>query len=321
MTPVLVLAGGPDAEHDVSISSGRAIAEALGKSGRFDAHLVEFEDLTLDRLRGLPGEVVFPALHGAFGEGGTLQRMLDEDGRPYVGSGARASRAAIDKVLTKAIATSLGLPVLPTAILDPQDTGLGLDLPVVVKPVFEGSTIGLHVCRTREDWLAAHASAVRTGKPTMLEPHRAGREVTVGLVDWGAGLEALPLIEIVPADGLYDYDAKYSRDDTRYEVDPDVGEGVAARLASWTLRLADAMGIRDLCRADFILDDQGGAVFLEVNTMPGFTGHSLVPMAAAARGRGMPELCAALVDAALERSRRDVGKAQERQGQGRKATG
>ncbi len=132
---------------------------------------------------------------------------------------------------------------------------------------------------------------------------------------------SLPIIEIVPAEGLYDYEAKYTRDDTAYRIGPDLGSpGLAERLQSQTLALARAMGILDLCRADFILDDQGSAVFLEINTMPGFTSHSLVPMAAGASGRDLPSLCARLVDNALERSRRDGLHEQEKervgQGQG-----
>ena len=302
VTSVLVLSGGPDAEHDVSIDSGRTIADALRATKRFDVHLAAFDRLEESELRAMPGDAVFPALHGPFGEGGALQRMLDADGRPYVGSGARASRAAIDKVYTKAIGAGLGLRVAPTVILDPRDTGLALDLPVVVKPVFEGSTIGLHVCRTQDQWLAAHSAAVASAKPAMIEPMIAGRELTIGLIDRGVGLEALPSIEITPAEGLYDYQAKYARQDTAYRADPALPPGVAESIRQQTLALAQAMGIRDLCRADFILDDQSNAYFLEINTMPGFTSHSLVPMAAAAAGIDVPTLCESLIDVALERS-------------------
>jgi D-alanine-D-alanine ligase len=228
--------------------------------------------------------------------------MLDEDGRPYVGSGAAASRAAMDKVLTKTVAGSLGIRTAPTAILDPSDTGLALELPVVVKPIFEGSTIGLHVCRTREQWLEAHRATVASGKPAMIEPMIAGRELTVGLVDRGRGLTALPVIRITPAEGLYDYEAKYTRDDTRYEIDPALPPGVGERVQRQTMELARAIGVRDLCRADFILDERGEAYLLEINTMPGFTDHSLVPMAAAAAGIDLPTLCARFVDNAMERS-------------------
>ena len=316
MNTVLVLSGGPDAEHAVSINSGRTIAQALRDTGRFDVNLVAFDDITGESLGAMRGDVVFPALHGPFGEGGALQRMLDADGRPYVGSGASASRAAIDKVLTKSIAARLGLQTAPTAILDANDPGLGIPLPVVVKPVFEGSTIGLHICRTHEQWLAAHRAAVATDKATMIEPMIPGRELTVGLVDRGLGLEALPVIEIVPAEGLYDYEAKYTRNDTRYLIGPDLPAGVGKRVQRQTLELAREMGIRDLCRADFILDDHSNAFFLEINTMPGFTSHSLVPMAAADAGIDPPTLCGTLIDIALERSGRHGRKEKAEQARG-----
>lgn len=302
MTSVLVISGGPDAEHDVSVASGRTIAGALRDSGRFEVHERVIDDLSPESLAALPGDAVFPALHGPFGEGGALQRLLDDDGRPYVGSGGRASRIAIDKILTKTVAARTGLAIASGAILDPGDTGLALDLPVVVKPIFEGSTIGLYVCRTIDQWLDAHRASVASGRPTMVEPMIPGRELTVGAVDRGEGLEALPIIEITPADGLYDYDAKYARNDTRYSLRPDLPPGIGDRIQRKTLELARTIGIRDLCRADFILDDQGNAFFLEINTMPGFTDHSLVPMAARAAGIELPDLCAGIVDHAIERA-------------------
>jgi D-alanine-D-alanine ligase len=248
-----------------------------------------------------------------------MQRLLEADGRPYVGTGPVGARRAMDKALTKSVAAGLGLTVSPTAVFDRGDPACPLDLPVVVKPVFEGSTIGLHVCRTEAAWRAAHAATSASGRAAMVEPFVAGRELTVGLVDLGRGLEALPAIEIVPAEGLYDYRAKYERDDTRYVVDPALPEGVGERIRAETLALAGALGLRDLCRADFLLDDKHRAWLLEVNTMPGFTSHSLVPMAAAARGIPMPALCEALVERAL--SRREGAASGGRTNQGRHEEG
>jgi D-alanine-D-alanine ligase len=291
---VLVLAGGPDAEREVSLAGGTAIAAALERSGKWSAHLAPVDRLTLEELRGLPGDVIFPVLHGPFGEGGGLQRVLEADGRPYVGSRAVASRIAIDKVLTKSVAGSLGMDVLPTALLDPADDTLAMALPVVVKPVFEGSTIGLHICAAHEAWEAAHRASAALGKPCMIEPAVQGREVTVGLLDSGRGLEPLPIIEIEPAEGLYDYEAKYTRNDTRYVIEPAIPEQVAATMREKTLALAAAIGVRHLCRADFILDEDNRPWFLEINTMPGFTDHSLVPMAAAHIGIDLAALTARL---------------------------
>lgn len=307
MRTVLVLAGGPDAEHEVSLQSARAIADALAASSRFAVHHEVIDrPPSLADLRGMKGDVIWPALHGPFGEGGPMQDLLEADGRPYVGCGPGAARLAMDKVASKCFASAAGLNVQPTCILKPDEAGgpgLPLPLPVVLKPIFEGSTIGLFICRTDAEWRAGHASAMKSGKPYMIEPFVKGRELTLGLIDRGvpgASLKALPWIQIVPAAGLYDYEAKYTRDDTEYRINPELPENVKESTARQVEVMARSMGIRHLCRADFILDDEGRAWFLEVNTMPGFTGHSLVPKAAASIGLDMPKLCAHLVDRALQ---------------------
>jgi len=298
---VLVLAGGPDRERAVSLLSAATIAQGLRDSGRFEVHLREIGAIDAEALGALPGDIVFPALHGPWGEGGTIQQILERDGRPYVGSGPLASRGAIDKVFTKTVAASLGITTLPTAILRTDEPLVPFPLPVVAKPVFEGSTIGLYVCRTDAEWRQAHSAAAASGLAYMVEPLAPGREMTVGAVDLGAGFRGLPVIDIRPAEGLYDYEAKYTRDDTRYLIEPELPRGVAESMQRQTLDLARAMGLRDLCRADFLLDDQHKAVFLEVNTMPGFTSHSLVPMAAAHVGISVAELVSAFVDNAWNR--------------------
>ncbi len=307
MTTVLVLAGGPDAEREVSLTSARAISDALGSSGKYQVRHQVIDRPTLANLSALPGDVVWPALHGRWGEGGPLQDLLVSMGRPFVGCGPAAARLAMDKIASKSFASAAGLDTRPTCILDPKDAIRPLPLPVVVKPIFEGSTFGLFVCRTEEQWEHAHAQAGTSGKPYMIEPFVKGRELTLGLIDKGSGpaaagrttLRSLPFIEIIPADGLYDYEAKYTRDDTRYLLDPELPPDIKDRLTRQTESLARAMGVRHLCRADFILDDDNRAWFLEINTMPGFTGHSLVPMAAAQAGLDMPRLCAHLVECAL----------------------
>ncbi|TVQ32667.1 MAG: D-alanine--D-alanine ligase [Phycisphaeraceae bacterium] len=297
-TSVLVLAGGPDAEREVSLASAGAITSALQAAG-YAARMQTIGTPTLDELRAMEGEVVFPALHGRYGEGGPLQDLLVELGRPFVGSGPRSARLAMDKIATKAIALSMGIPTAPACVLEPKDNVCPLELPVVVKPIHEGSTIGLHVCRTVDQWRAAHNFAAGLGRPCMIEPFIAGREITVGLL----GGIALPLIEIVPAEGLYDYEAKYTRNDTRYIANPNLAPGLAERIASDAARLWAALGCRHVARADFLLDASGRHWLLEINTMPGFTDHSLVPMAAAAipgAPMDMPALCAALVEMARQ---------------------
>jgi D-alanine-D-alanine ligase len=300
-----VLGGGPDAERDVSLNSARAIAEALSTAG----HTVErrtIERLSADELARMPGDAIFPALHGGWGEGGPLQDILESDGRPFVGSASLAARRAMDKIATKMAALELSIPTPAAHILDWRDSVCPMELPVVIKPVHEGSTIGLYLCRTPQDWTEARSAIADEAvqgetRSYMIEPmigaaHGGkGRELTVGLLDG----RALPIIEIIPADGLYDYEAKYTRDDTTYLVDPELPAGVTERIKEQTVRIARALGVRHIARTDFMLDTSGTAWFLEINTMPGFTDHSLVPKAARKLGLEMPELCSTLVRLAL----------------------
>lgn len=297
---VLVLAGGPDAEREVSLMSAANVAQALRDSGRIHVEHREIGRITGPELRELPGEAVFPVLHGHFGEGGPLQDLLELDGRAYVGCGPRAARLAMDKVATKLAAARLNIPTADLAILNPHDNGCPFPPPVVVKPVHEGSSVGLHICRGGDDWALAHAAASadmreHPGRVYLVERGvLGGRELTVGVFD-GA---ALPVIEIRPAEGVYDYQAKYFRDDTNYVCAPELPPGVTERIQAQAAALARSLGVRHLARADFILDEVGTAWVLEVNTMPGFTGHSLFPMAARHAGIETPDLCMRLVEAA-----------------------
>lgn len=317
-TSVLVLGGGPDSEREVSIKSAHFITEALCAAG-FAVRNETIERITADELKAMPGEVIFPALHGGWGEGGPLQDLMEYDGRPFVGSGSRAARWAMDKIATKLAAAGLGIATPPAHVLDVRDAACPLAFPVVMKPVHEGSTVGLYICRDAREWgralrtmeeeRAGGAGGGGAGgeRAYMIEPcivrgdGRKGRELTVGVID-GA---ALPVIEITPADGTYDYEAKYIRNDTQYTVEPKLPTGVTERVQKQTAELAGVMGVRHLARADFMLDDAGTAWFLEINTLPGFTDHSLVPMASRHAGVPMPELCTRLVKMAL----RDAARA------------
>jgi len=306
---VLVLGGGPDAEREVSIKSATGIAEALKAHGDYTVTLEIIDTLSSAQLKGVKADVIFPYLHGPYGEGGPLQDLLEEDGRPYVGSGPRASRWAMDKVATKAVAVSLGIETPDFWILNDRDPVCPAPLPVIIKPVHEGSTIGLHVCTTHADYTVAVASIAKERKgglfrTYMVEPKVGGqanigarggaRELTVGYLDG----ETLPIIEIKPQDGHYDYAAKYTRDDTKYILEPQIPESVARKISKATKRIAKALGVRHIARTDFLLDRNGVAWFLEINTTPGFTDHSLVPKAAAHAGIAMPDLCARLVELA-----------------------
>lgn len=292
---VVVLMGGPDAEREVSVLSGREVARALRACDRFEVleQVIDRPDETA--LDAIGGDVVFPVLHGHWGEGGPLQEILERLGRPYVGSGPRAAALAMDKPATKRIVSAHGVRTPPDCCIRPGDP-CRLAPPLVLKPIDDGSSVDLRICLTAEEVEAARAELHPRRGPLMAERYVAGREITAGVL----GGEVLPLIEITPAVAFYDYDAKYLRDDTRYTVDPDLPPRVAAACTEAALIAFHRLGCRDVGRADFIVDEHG-AWFLEINTMPGFTTHSLLPMAAAHRGLDMPALCRGLVDGALAR--------------------
>ncbi|MEO1582970.1 MAG: D-alanine--D-alanine ligase [Planctomycetota bacterium] len=299
MKPIaLVLAGGPDAERAVSIDSASAVAGSIASGGLFESRL-----RVIDRPASLaeePGDVVVPVLHGPWGEGGPLQDLLEADGRPYVGCRPDAARLCMDKLASKRTATHVGLRTPPAhALVDPSPSH-PIEAPAVIKPIRDGSSVNLHMCHDRESLERAREASMHAGTPMMIEKLIAGREITCGLIDTGLGLRALPLIEIIPAEGVYDYEAKYDRDDTRYVVGSRATPHADhARVQADSLVLASALGVRHLARADFIVDDQGEHHLLEINTMPGFTGHSLLPKAASALGISMATLCTSLCEVAL----------------------
>ncbi|MEM9560866.1 MAG: D-alanine--D-alanine ligase [Planctomycetota bacterium] len=313
---VAVLGGGPDAEREISLASSRAVAHALSGAADVVYEVVDRPDASM--LRALGVDVIFPVLHGRFGEGGPLQDALAASGVAFVGCGPSAARLAMDKLATKLVARGAGVPTPEACVFDPFDGVSAIGTPAVVKPTHEGSSVALFVARDGGGWAEAHAGAcawVRgaPGRTMLVERFVRGRELTVGLLDQGmdvgAGLAALPIVEVMPAGGVYDFDAKYGRDDTRYVVEPDLPAGVAAALSERALAVARALGVRHMARADFMLPADGGEpMLLEINTMPGFTARSLLPMAAARAGLDLPALCAHLVTIAKRDGPAEIGQ-------------
>jgi len=297
---VLVLGGGPDAEREVSLKSSATVAKALEDHGCI-VHREIIDRPTASQLAELPGDVVFPVLHGGWGEGGPLQDLLERGDRPYVGCRPGAARMAMDKLATKLAAARCGVLTADAAVLNPRDEGCPIAYPVVVKPVHEGSSVGVHFCKNAADWAAARTKVLadmkaHPGRLYMIERAVLGaRELTVGVLDG----EALPIIEITAAVAFYDYEAKYNRNDTNYKVNPALPAGLEMSIQDRAVRLAREIGVRHLCRVDFLLDAHGVAWLLELNTLPGFTDHSLFPMAARATGLETPALCGRLVDLAV----------------------
>ena len=316
MTRVLVLGGGPDAEREVSIASAGGVHQGCVDAG-LDATLLIVDTPSVDEIRAWQTDVIFPVLHGKFGEGGELQNRLQQAGHPFVGSGFSASAMAMDKLATKQIAASMGIPTPCSCVLDaglPRQTGElnpPIELPVVVKPVHDGSSMGLHICTTQTQWqsaleLVAEDITKHPHRVYMIERYTPGRELTASVIsdpDTPDQLVALPLVEIAPKEGVYDYRAKYERTDTLYTVNPQLEPDVAGAIQQQAQRICDSLGVRHLARVDFLLKASGAWSLLEVNTMPGFTPTSLLPKAAGAIGLSMPMLCEHLVRCAQREDR------------------
>jgi D-alanine-D-alanine ligase len=290
---VLVLGGGPDRERTVSIRSAAAVETALREAG----HTVLQADVTPENDSALqtPADVVFPVLHGRFGEGGPLQRLLEAHKLRYVGARPRAAAVAMDKCAAKQAADRLGVPTPPYQQLGPR-TPLTLEPPLVIKPLTEGSSFGVELCETAEQAAAARARQNKHFAFLLAERCVRGREITVGIV----GRQILPAIEILPKSGFYDFEAKYESDQTEYNFEIDLPQAVLDKLNEYAWTMFEGIDCRHLARVDFLVDADQRPWFLEINTMPGFTDHSLIPMAAAKAGMPMPDLCDRLVRLATE---------------------
>lgn len=290
---VTVLAGGPSAEREVSLVSGSAIADALG----FRGHRVRLSDIGPEDLSALdaPADVVFPALHGTWGEDGQLQRVLESRGVPFVGSGSRASATAMDKVLTKQVAIELGIRTAEHQVVT-SAAACTLAPPVVVKPIDQGSSVLTAIVRDARELPAAIDQVVAAYGRALVERFIAGDELTVAVL----GDRTLPPICIRPKRGFYDYAAKYEDDATEYLFDAGHSASLLESIGADSLRLFRAIGCRHLGRVDWIVERGGSAFLLELNTLPGFTSHSLVPKAAAKIGIAFDELCDRLVRMPLE---------------------
>ena len=284
---VAVLFGGKSAEREVSLQSGSRVLAALLRQG-VDAQAFDPAERKLDELAAY--DRAFIALHGRYGEDGTIQGALELMGIPYTGSGVMASAVGMDKWRTKLLWRSVGLAipefVMLTADSDFDDVERQLGLPLFVKPACEGSSIGVTKVRQPGELARAYEAAAKHDALVIAEQGVLGGEYTVGIL----GDQALPIIRIVPATEFYDYEAKYLRDDTRYLCPCGLPEARELELRAQALEAFRVLGCRGWGRVDFLMDEQGEAYFLEVNTSPGMTDHSLVPMAAREAGLSYDEL-------------------------------
>ena len=294
---VAVLMGGPSAEREISLISGRAVLAALRSKG-VDAHAFDPAEREIFELKREGFAQAFIALHGRFGEDGTVQGALEVMRVPYTGSGVMASALAMDKWRTKLVWDASGIPTprfaMVTAATAWDKVVDLLELPLVVKPAREGSTIGLTRVRAAADLESAYRLAAKYDDLVIAEEFIAGLELTASIL----GDTALPLVRIEAPEGNYDYQNKYFTDDTKYYCPAGVAPEVEEEIRAVALKSFRVLGCRGWGRADVMLRPDGSYSFLEMNTSPGMTGHSLVPMAAKAAGLSYPELCVKILEAA-----------------------
>ena len=296
---IAVLLGGPSAEREVSLRSGAAMAKALRSLG----HVVHEVDPPPGALE-LPGgtDVAVLALHGTYGEDGTVQAELEQLGVPYTGCGVAASLFAFDKVVTKRRCIAAGVPTADFVVFNSvTEWPEGWLPPVVLKPTRQGSSVGLQFVDATADFPRALAESLRFGGEVVMEKRIVGRETTVGILDG----QALPVVEVRPKQGAYDYANKYTAGRTEYLCPAPFDAATTARIQEAALGAFRSIGGRDYGRVDVMVRADGSPVVLEVNTLPGMTETSLLPKAAAAAGIGFAELCQRMVDLALRTGRPD----------------
>jgi D-alanine-D-alanine ligase len=322
---VAVLMGGKSAEREVSLMSGAGVLKALQSKG-VNAHAFDPKDRDISELKRKGFKCCFIALHGRFGEDGTVQGALELLGIPYTGSGVMASSVSMDKVMTKRIWIAEGIPTPKYQLLRrggysreavravPDDLGL----PLIVKPAREGSSIGLAKVEGYSQMQEAVEAAAALDSDVLCEQFIAGDEVTCPVLGTGDEARALPVIRIVAPDGNYDYQNKYFTDDTQYLVPCGLPEGEEAAIQELVLRAYRVLGCRGWGRVDVMIDAKTRQPsLLEINTSPGMTGHSLVPMSARAAGISYEDLCVQLLaSASLDQHRIERRKAAPTDGGG-----
>lgn len=304
---VAVLMGGRSAERAVSLKSGHAVCEALHRRG-YHVVAIDVDALIADRLTAEKADLVFLALHGPGGEDGTIQGLLEILGLPYTGSGVRASAIAIHKGYTRAFLSHRRVPV-PKGVVLPREHRCerppsGLRPPVVVKPACQGSTVGVTIVRRLKDWRPALEEAFSYDSEVVVESYIAGREITVSVLD---GI-ALPPVEVRAPRGFYNYAAKYEQGGTRYFCPAPLAPSIQRHIQRLAVRSFRALGCDGAARVDFRMARSGQAYVLEVNTTPGMTDASLLPMAAAKVGIDYETLTERILSSAVRRKERTTSR-------------
>ena len=297
---IAVLMGGQSAEREISIRSGRAVWAALIRKG-YDAIPLEVDSSVVARLREVRGQIAFIALHGPGGEDGTIQGMLEVLHIPYTGSGVRACAVAMDKAITKVLLEHGGIPVPRGFVRTLRDRRKplpsGFRLPLVVKPVSQGSTLGITIVRKSRDLSKGLEAAFAYGTAVLIEEYVDGRELTVGILND----RPLPVVEIIPRSGFYDFAAKYTPGASVYKAPAPLSSRLTKQIQALALDVHRHFGCRGATRVDFRLDRKGRPFVLELNTVPGMTETSLLPMAAKAARLSYEDMVEAILESAIER--------------------
>lgn len=306
---IAVLYGGTSGEREVSISSGKGIIKALEANGH-EVIGIDFNPEQLDQIINLDVDLVFIGLHGKLGEDGKLQGLLDMLHIPYVGSGVLASALAMDKSKAKKLFAQNGIPTADSMTYSVQDNHdrdtlikqilNHFELPFVVKPNQEGSTLGLTIVKQEDELLKALEEAFKHDDDIIVEEYIKGREVTVAVLGEKGNEKALPVIEIVPKNEYYDYESKYSPGGSEHIVPARISEELTKKLQDYSVRAHQLLGCEVYSRVDFIINDDGKPYILEVNTLPGMTPTSLFPDAARAIGMTYEEMIEKFVQLSLK---------------------
>lgn len=300
-----VLMGGTSSEREISLRTGKAIYRALLRQG-YRATTIDVDASLPSVLKRKKVDVAFLALHGPGGEDGTVQGLLDVLGIPYTGSGVRASAVGMDKSMTKILVEREGVPVAPgVSIRKGQGTAMPKKLkrPLVVKPIDQGSTVGVSIVHTPAQWKSALRRAWRQGSAIVAETFIDGREMAVSVLDG----KALPIVEIVAPGGFYDYAAKYEKSETQYLCPAPITKAQDRQMKDLAVRSYAALGCEGAARVDFRLNAKGRPFFLEINTIPGMTERSLLPMAAAEAGMNYESLTKRILQSALKSKSPTIG--------------
>jgi len=292
---VAVLYGGLSSEREVSLKSGAAVLAALRTRG-INASAIDVGRDVVSKLAAGAYDRAFIALHGKYGEDGVIQGLLEWMEMPYTGSGVLASALGMDKLRSKFVLKASGIPVAEHVVLrGPQDFEQAerhLGLPAIVKPSRQGSSIGVSKVRTSADWQRCYAEAARFDSIVFAEAFVGGAELTAAVLEE----DVLPVIRLETPNDFYDYEAKYVANSTRYLCPAGLGAVVEEQIRAYAKQAFQAVGAHGWGRVDFMLDEAGEPYVLEINTVPGMTDHSLVPMAAKAAGIDFPELCRRILD-------------------------